>query len=241
MEALDGERSRVLIDTGWNADYMRQRFAATGAGKLLAAGEIEALFITHEHIDHLFGLQAALELRPDIPVYILAGFQPEAYGFLAGTSFPAAGAKNAIVHSGRLIRLENGGVHQLMPGLAAVGFGLPVILGIVGEQSLYANVQGKGLVAITGCGHQTLTRITAFAAENLAGGDKLHGLHGGLHLAPFGPLAPAQEAVIRDMGQYGFVRIARRGNDDLAGIPGRQRNRLTRFRYIGNGDSVVFG
>ena len=97
---------------------------------------------------------------------------------------------------------------MIAPGVAAVLFDLPIILQTEGEQSLYANVEGKGLVAITGCGHQTLARIVDFALENLTAAVKLHGLYGGLHLAPFGPLAPVQEAVIRDMGRYGFERIA---------------------------------
>jgi 7,8-dihydropterin-6-yl-methyl-4-(beta-D-ribofuranosyl)aminobenzene 5'-phosphate synthase len=252
VEALDGTRRRLLIDTGWNADYMRERFAATGVDKLLAAGEIEALFISHEHIDHLFGLQAVLELRPGITIYVPAGFQPEGFQFLAGTSFPQAGARNAIAHTGRVIRLGNGGVHQLMPGLAAVGFDLPIILGIAGEQSLYAAVQDKGLVSITGCGHQTLARIVEFAQSHLAGGDRLHGLYGGLHLAPFGELAATQEAVIRGMAQHGFERIA---CNHCTGLPAVQLMTELGYPvvkgtgsqgsasdlYICNGDSVTFG
>lgn len=252
VEALDDTRTRLLIDTGWNADYMRERFAATGVDKLLAAGEIEALFFSHEHIDHLFGLQAVLELRPDITIYVPAGFQPEGFQFLAAASFPQAGASNAIPHTGRVIRLGNGGVHPLMPGLAAVGFDLPIILGIAGEQSLYASVQGEGLVSITGCGHQTLSRIVEFAQAHLAGGDRLHGLYGGLHLAPFGELGAAQEAVIRDMGRHGFERIA---CNHCTGLPavelmtalgypvvkGTGSQGSASSLYIGNGDSVKFG
>ena len=70
VEGLDGARRRLLIDAGWNRDYMRERLAATGVAQLIAAGGVEALFITHEHIDHLFGLQAVLELKPDITIYI---------------------------------------------------------------------------------------------------------------------------------------------------------------------------
>jgi 7,8-dihydropterin-6-yl-methyl-4-(beta-D-ribofuranosyl)aminobenzene 5'-phosphate synthase len=252
VESLDGVRRRILIDSGWNADYMRERFAATGVDKLLAAGDIEALFISHEHMDHLFGIQAVLGLKPDIAIYVPAGFKPEGLDFLAGTAFPAAGAKNAAPHTGRLIRLGNGGVHELMPGLAAVGFDLPIILGIAGEQSLYASVADKGLVSITGCGHQTLARIVEFAQTRLAGGERLHGLYGGLHLAPFGELGAAQEAVIRGMAEQGFERIA---CNHCTGLPavklmtelgypivkGTGSQGSASDLYIGNGDSVTFG
>jgi 7,8-dihydropterin-6-yl-methyl-4-(beta-D-ribofuranosyl)aminobenzene 5'-phosphate synthase len=252
VEALDGKRRKILIDAGWNQDYMRRRFAQTGVDKQLASGEIEALFLTHEHVDHMFALQAVLELRRDIPIYIPSTFRPEAYEFMRGTDFPAAGAKNAVGHVGELIRLKAGGVNPILPGVVAVTFDVPIILQTEGEQSLYANVQGKGLVAIAGCGHQTLPRIVEFAAQNLAATARLHGLYGGLHLAPFGPLQPPQEAMIRDMGRYGFDRIA---CNHCTGLPavelmtalgypivrGTGTHGSVSDLYIGNGDSVTFG
>jgi 7,8-dihydropterin-6-yl-methyl-4-(beta-D-ribofuranosyl)aminobenzene 5'-phosphate synthase len=251
VEGLDGSRRKVLIDVGWNQDYMRRRFAQTGVDRQLASGDIEALFLTHEHVDHLFALQAVLELRPDLPIYIPATFRPEAYDFMRGARFPAAGARNAIAHAGPLIRLKAGGVNPILPGVVAVTFDLPIILQTEGEQSLYANVQGKGLVAITGCGHQTLPRIVDFATQHLAG-HKLHGLYGGLHLAPFGPLQAKQEAMIREMGRYGFDRIA---CNHCTGLPavelmvglgypivrGTGTQGSVSDLYIGNGDSVTFG
>lgn len=251
VEGLDGKWTRLLVDAGWNRDYMSRRFAETGIDRQLANGGIDALFITHEHVDHMFGLQSVLEIRRDIPIYIPATFRPEAYRFLAGTDFPGAGALNAITHTGPLIRLKAGGVNQLVPGLAAVTFDLPIILQIEGEQSLYANVQGKGLVAITGCGHHGLARIVDFARKTLAGAERLHGLYGGLHIAPFGPMTPDQEKMVRDMGRYGFERIA---CNHCTGLPavelmtklgypvvrGTGRHGSVSDLYVGNGDSVIF-
>ena len=139
-----------------------------------------------------------------------------------------------------------------MPGVVAVTFDIPMILRTEGEQSLYANVQDKGLVAITGCGHQTLPRSVDYATQNLVAGNKLHGLYGGLHLAPYGPLQPPQEAMIREMGKYGFDRIA---CNHCTGLPavelmtalgypivrGTGSNGSISDLYIGNGDSVIFG
>ena len=252
VEGLDGKRRKILIDAGWNLDYMRRRFAQTGVDKQLARGEIEALLLTHEHVDHLFALQAVLELRPDLPIFIPATFRPEAYEFMRGAEFPAAGARNASGHSGELIRLRAGGVNPILPGVVAVTFDIPIILQTDGEQSLYANVEGKGLVAITGCGHHTLPRIVDFATRNLTAARKFHGLYGGLHLAPFGPLQAQQEAMIREMGRYGFDRIA---CNHCTGLPavelmtalgypivrGTGSQGSVSDLYIGNGDSVTFG
>ncbi|TAH64759.1 MAG: MBL fold metallo-hydrolase [Rhodopseudomonas palustris] len=121
VEGLDGSHRRLLIDSGWNRDYIRDRFAATGVDRLLRTGEIEGVFLTHEHMDHLFGLQAVLELKPDVSIYIPSTFTDEAYRFIAGNEFPDAHASNAAPHQGALIRLESGSVHVLMPGLATVG------------------------------------------------------------------------------------------------------------------------
>jgi 7,8-dihydropterin-6-yl-methyl-4-(beta-D-ribofuranosyl)aminobenzene 5'-phosphate synthase len=252
VEGLDGKDTRLLIDVGWNQDYMKRRFAETGVDRMLADGTIDALFLTHEHIDHLLALQVVLDIRRDIPIYIPATFRPEAYRFMAGTDFPTAGAHNAQTHTGELIRLKAGGVNPITPGLAAVTFDVPIVLQTEGEQSLYANVQDKGLVVITGCGHQGLPRIMEVATGTLAAADRVHGLYGGLHLAPFGPLEAAQEAIIRDMPKYGFERIA---CNHCTGLPAVELMTKLGFPivrgtgshgsvsdlYVGNGDSVTFG
>ena len=251
VEGLDGSRRRLLIDSGWNLDYMRARFAATGVDELLRAGEIEAVFLTHEHMDHLFGLQAVLELKPEIAIYVPSTFSGDACRFIAGADVPEAQARNGAPHQGELIRLEPGRVHALMPGLAAVGFDLPIILGIDGEQSLYVRIEGKGLVAVTGCGHHTVERIMDFARDHLVNGTQVYGLYGGLHLAPFGPLAPDKETIVRDMGKYRLKRIA---CNHCTGLPavklmidlgypvvrGSGRDGSISDLYIGNGDSVIF-
>ncbi|MCW2284001.1 7,8-dihydropterin-6-yl-methyl-4-(beta-D-ribofuranosyl)aminobenzene 5'-phosphate synthase [Rhodoblastus acidophilus] len=251
IDGLDGARRRFLIDSGWSRDYMRARFAATGVDQMLRAGEIEAVFLTHEHMDHLFGLQAVLELKPDITIYVPSTFTDDACRFIAGADVPDAHAGNAAPHRGALIRLEPGRVHALAPGLAAVGFDLPIILGVAGEQSLYARIEHKGLVAVTGCGHQGVERIMDFAREHLAEGTQVYGLYGGLHLAPFGPLSPEKEATVREMGKYRLQRIA---CNHCTGLPavermielgypvvrGSGRDGSISDLYVGNGDTVTF-
>jgi 7,8-dihydropterin-6-yl-methyl-4-(beta-D-ribofuranosyl)aminobenzene 5'-phosphate synthase len=148
--------------------------------------------------------------------------------------------------------MKAGSVNPITSGLAAVTFDLPIILQTEGEQSLFANVKDRGLVVISGCGHQGLPRIMEVASSTLTAADKVHGLYGGLHMAPFGPLAPAQEAIIRDMPKYGFERIA---CNHCTGLPavalmtelgfpivrGTGSQGSVSDLYVGNGDSVTFG
>jgi metal-dependent hydrolase (beta-lactamase superfamily II) len=68
----------------------------------------------------------------------------------------------------------------LAPGAATTGT-IPrqLFMGLIHEQALAVNVEGKGLVLIVGCGHQTLPRLLERADQ--AFGLPIHGVVGGLH------------------------------------------------------------
>ncbi len=62
---------------------------------------------------------------------------------------------------------------------------------ILDDQALVANVRGKGLVIMTGCGHAGAVNIVRHA-QRLTGVSRLHALLGGLHLGgAFFPQASA--------------------------------------------------
>jgi 7,8-dihydropterin-6-yl-methyl-4-(beta-D-ribofuranosyl)aminobenzene 5'-phosphate synthase len=50
-----------------------------------------------------------------------------------------------------------------------------------GEQALFFNVKGKGLVVVSGCAHAGIVN-TVRQAQKVAGMDKLHAVMGGFHL-----------------------------------------------------------
>ena len=41
---------------------------------MLAAGEIDFVYVTHEHVDHYWGLAAATRYRPDVNILVPTGF-----------------------------------------------------------------------------------------------------------------------------------------------------------------------
>ena len=208
VESLDGKKTKFLIDTGWNPEYMDQRFKETGVDKMLKNGEIDFLYISHEHLDHFWGLEATLKYNPELKILIPSTLTPPGGKFISGADFPVAGTKNSVVHKGKLVKLQVPELTRLMDGVCSVGFDIPIILKIRGEQSLYFNVKDKGLVLCTGCCHQNIVTFSDYAINNLGAKGKLYGLYGGLHIAPFGKLGEKQLGWIEKMGSYGFKKVA---------------------------------
>ena len=251
VEMLDGSRKRILLDVGWNPSYMAWRFQMTGVDKLLAEGKIDYLMLSHEHLDHIFGLEAALSLAPNIPMIIPSTFKPQGLAFLEGKSFPEQGANNRVRHKGKVMVMKPGGVHKLFDGAGVMVFGNPFILKLQGEESLVFNVKGKGLVLVTGCCHQGITTFADTVKTTVADGSNLYGLYGGLHIAPFGPLTPKGEAMVKAMGGYGFKKMA---CNHCTGLPAVEMMKKLKYPvvsgtgaqgssstlYVGNGDKVTF-
>lgn len=252
VEGLDGSSIRFLVDTGWDVKYMDARFKAQGIDSMLRQGEIEFLYITHEHLDHFWGLETVLQYNPKIKIVIPSSFQPSAFNFLAGNEIIGAEVRNSIAHQGELVTLQVGETTKLMDGVVSVGFDVPILLKIRGEQSLYFNVKDLGLVLLAGCCHQNVITLADYATNHLQAEGKLYGLYGGLHIAPFGTFGDEEQGWVDRLGDYGFKKIAA---NHCTGLPAIRRmiekgypvihgsgnNGSQSNLYIGNGDSVVFG
>ena len=143
-------------------------------------------------------------------------------------------------------------IYKLFPGCASIAFDFPIIVRIRGEQSLFFNVKDKGMVLVTGCGHQSLITLADFVQKNVVGGGSMYGVYGGLHLAPFGPIIPKRAHIITEMGKFNFKKVA---CNHCTGLPAVQKmvelgypvvRGTARYGsisdlYVGNGDEVVFG
>jgi 7,8-dihydropterin-6-yl-methyl-4-(beta-D-ribofuranosyl)aminobenzene 5'-phosphate synthase len=252
VENLDGSSVKFLVDTGWNSTYMDARFKAEGVDRMLESGEIAFLYLTHEHLDHFWGLEAVLTHRPDIPILMPSTFHAPALSYLEGVEFEKPGIKNPIPHKGQVITLQVGAMTSLMDGVVSVGFDVPIILKVQGEQSLYFNVQDAGLVLFTGCCHQNIVTFADYAIANLNARDRLYGLYGGLHLAPFGSLGDKENGWIEKIASYGFKKIAANHCTGILAIQkmhelgypvirGTASNGSQSDLHLGNGDRVVFG
>jgi len=251
IEQLDGTKHKFLLDCGWDPAYMQCCFEATGVDSMLARGEIEFLFLSHEHLDHLWGLQAVLRHCPDIPLRVPPNFTDKALAFIHGERPTTTGA-TPIRHTGQILVTSSDTPTVLYPGCVAVAFDLPILLGIRGEQSLYFRIRDRGTVCATGCCHQTVTTLADYALAHIADEETLYGLYGGLHIAPFDPtLSPEQEGIIADLQRFGFRKIAA---NHCTGAPavermialgypvvrGAGRRDSSSSPLLGNGEQVVF-
>ncbi|ADK83768.1 beta-lactamase [Desulfarculus baarsii DSM 2075] len=246
-----GATRRFLLDCGWDPDYIARRLAQTGVDRMIADGQVEFLYMSHEHMDHFFGVEAVLKLRPDLPVIVPETFSQKALDFLAGRGDGGGGSRNDVAHAGPLIRLEVGMIHQLMPGCASVTFDVPIILDVRGEQSLYFLVAEKGLVAMAGCCHQGMRQFLELPGRHLNGAARLYGLYGGMHIAPFGEMAAEQEQAIDWLVEQkpcvvaanhctGLAAIEKMREKGLPVLGGSGRDGSGSDLYTGNGDWVDF-
>jgi 7,8-dihydropterin-6-yl-methyl-4-(beta-D-ribofuranosyl)aminobenzene 5'-phosphate synthase len=242
IETVDGGgRSRkVLMDVGWDVAYMDGVFRREGIDGMLSRGEIDFLYITHEHVDHFWGLPAALKYRPDVKLLIPTGFSERSRELLSKSG-----------HAGRVVELGPEAPHVLFPGCASVTFDIPIFLKTHGEQSLYFHVEGQGMVAVTGCCHPGVIGLLEYAEEEFEGFTEFHGVYGGLHIAPFEEWGPAQEELLDKLQSYRLQRLAcnhctgiltvqkmlERGMPVVRGTG--SRGTKSEY-YVGNGDTVVF-
>jgi 7,8-dihydropterin-6-yl-methyl-4-(beta-D-ribofuranosyl)aminobenzene 5'-phosphate synthase len=68
------------------------------------------------------------------------------------------------------------------------------------DQAVVANLQGKGLVVVTGCGHAGVINTVRYARK-LTGVDRVHAVLGGFHLgtAAFEPIIPPTVAALCEL------------------------------------------
>lgn len=240
-QTCDGSVRRVLFDTGWNPAWMDQRFAEEGIDQLLKQRQIESLVISHEHFDHFWGIESTLKHCPDITIYIPA-------------SFHAAGLEliKQQGHTGQLIKTSVDQPVKLFPGLALVYFPTPPLLQVDGENVLYAYIKDRGVALITGCGHSGILQLLDYAAHRIQGGERIHAIYGGLHIAPLEVWDDKCAALIQQLQTYGLEKIGcNHCTGQIAvqkmlelGLPvmsGSARNGSRTPLFIGNGDVLELG
>ncbi|GAB6267776.1 MAG: hypothetical protein STSR0002_05160 [Smithella sp.] len=171
---------KVLVDVGYNAKrehlsplmHNMKLFGVSLAG-------INALFISHLHLDHLggskdqrkhtFSLSNGHVDFPPIPVYSPLPLKPSPFNYN-----PDSEVKVSL----KPFKLASG-----VYGIGSIPRAL-YLMGYTEEQALAVNVAGKGLVLIIGCGHQTVQRVIERTKQLFD--LPIYGIIGGLHFPVHG-------------------------------------------------------
>lgn len=196
-------RHHVLFDTGISPDGLVENMRRLE----LSPQDIEVVVLSHGHFDHVGGMDGlARELRPvNLPVIIhpeawsrrriaLPGREPvriasPSRGALEGAGFeiverrePAFLLDGSLLVTGEVDRTTDF-EHGLAPSHQAHHDGKwrPDQL-VLDDQALVAEVKGKGLVVLTGCGHAGVVNTVRYVSK-LTGGGRLHAVIGGFHLS----------------------------------------------------------
>ena len=191
---------RILVDVGQNSQALLNNMKLMN----ISPSIIDAVVLTHCHYDHTQGVAKMLREIGKRDIQVIAhrdifrlNFVTEPYlrhvGIMPGDS------REEIEKAGGSLLLTRDPV-KLMSGITTtgevkrqtdfeeVGIALKTIEGgeVVDDQmlddiSVVANINGKGLVIVTGCSHAGIVNIARHAVE-LTGCDKIEGIFGGLHL-----------------------------------------------------------
>ena len=164
---LASDRGTLLMDVSFGPGG--RAFSHNWPRLGLSMDDLDAVLITHLHVDHMGGLEATRRnevlVPPEVaPAKALPCFVPDecASPVFAVESVP--------------------GPRLLPAGLATTGplARMLFFLGYTYEQALVARLSGKGLAVITGCGHPTIEVILALVCKLCP--EPVHTIVGGLHL-----------------------------------------------------------
>jgi len=213
-------RRTLLFDTGSSVDTLAHNLRALGVD----AAEIEAIVLSHGHFDHTMGLNGlARKLHPLPPLVVhpdvwlrrrvvIPGREPwelpttsKAKIRTAGFQVIEARQPSSLLGGGILVTGEIERTTEFEQGLPVHeafrdGQWQPDPL-LHDDQALVANVRGKGLAVITGCGHAGVVNTVRYARK-ITGVDRVYAVLGGFHLAGllYEPIIPPTVHALREIG-----------------------------------------
>jgi len=170
----------ILYDFGLNAASETPSPLETNMEVLgVDPADVDAVFVSHAHRDHVGGKRWA-----------------RAESFSSGTEHINLSGVKAWVPAelshptAELKMIDHPQI--LAPGIASTGpIARRLFIGPIEEQALLIHVRGRGLIAIVGCGHQTVPKLLTRIDESFE--EPLYGIVGDLHF-------PVPEGRLRMLG-----------------------------------------
>jgi 7,8-dihydropterin-6-yl-methyl-4-(beta-D-ribofuranosyl)aminobenzene 5'-phosphate synthase len=177
---IEGMPQVILFDTGSDGNILLANMTKMG----IDPRNVDAVFLSHIHDDHIGGLRVFLQQNPRITVYLPA-------------SFPAS-FKKSITATGAEVRAL-GQPEKIFDKVYTTG----ELGSWIKEQSLVIDTP-KGLVIVTGCAHPGIVQIVSQTKNWLQ--KEVYLLMGGFHLGgqPLGEL----QRVAEELKKLGVQKVA---------------------------------
>ena len=163
------DKNTILFDVGLNSDQSDPSPLLHNMGQLgISLDEIDIIVISHNHLDHVGGSKWS-----NLKTFSLTNYQLDLGDKIVYTPIPMTypGLSPICTEDPTVI---SEGVTTI--GVISNQF---FFMGYTPEQALAVNVEGKGIMLIVGCGHQTVLKILE-RAEALFD-EPIYGIIGGLH------------------------------------------------------------
>ncbi|MFT7261372.1 MAG: 7,8-dihydropterin-6-yl-methyl-4-(beta-D-ribofuranosyl)aminobenzene 5'-phosphate synthase [Glaciecola sp.] len=162
------DNKTILFDVGFNQNSESPSPLEHNMKQLgVTLENIDTIFMSHAHLDHSGGQQWVNKNTFSIGLEQLDLSDKDIYA-AAHTTYPNSTVN--IIPDATVIA----------PGIASLGaISRQLLLGRIEEQALVINVEGKGLVIVVGCGHQTVPKILTRAQQVFS--ENIYGLVGDLH------------------------------------------------------------
>lgn len=174
------EDKTILFDTGGDPEVFAHNIEALGVD----VTEIDCIVLSHEHWDHVGGIDVVLDANPDVSVYL-----PETVPYHIKSNIRVKGAT--------VVETSNATV--ICEGVATTR----VLDANPDEQALIINTE-NGLILVTGCSHPGVENL-ARDALNLTGGE-IYLAVGGYHLR--GATRAQLDGLVEEMKELGVEKIA---------------------------------
>ncbi len=153
---IRGLEKTILFDTGGDGEILMSNMKKLN----INPADIDLIFLSHEHWDHIGGLEDFLENNHNVVVYLLPSFPTS-----VKSSFKNAGAEVVEIVSPASLCEKASSTGKLGTE--------------IDEQSLIIETK-NGLVIITGCAHPGIVNIVQYAKKILD--QKIYMVFGGFHL-----------------------------------------------------------
>lgn len=198
-----GKTSSCMFDFGLDPVSVMNNVALLG----LDLGKTNAFSLSHGHYDHYTGALSILKqhqsrIAPGTPFYVgeeafarrytlrPGATEPTDIGQLSKEEIEALGLKVVEVKTPTEIipgayvtgNIERVTSYEKIPATQQIKRGDKIESDIFpGEQAVFFNVKGKGLVVLSGCAHCGIVN-TVMHAQKVSGTEKVHAIMGGFHL-----------------------------------------------------------